>query len=279
MRYLDTLVQTDRLTVVMVEHVFNIPRVLTLATTVWTLAEGHLTVESKDAVQRNPGITTVSNLHDWLKEIAGPGGRVETHELKQGARLTTAIPKSTEDASVILEVKDLVVRRGYRTVLGGFSLTLRKGQLTLLEAPNGWGKSTLLDTIAGVLQQQTGEITFNGEFINTLSTDKRIQKGMGYLRARESVFGSLSIAEHQKLSKGTSLGFGENSHNGHIKANLLSGGQKQKLLIEMLPNARVYLLDEPFIGLDKTAISRLSESLGKMVAQGRTVLMAMPEGV
>jgi ABC-type branched-subunit amino acid transport system ATPase component len=276
MRYLDSLVHTDGLTVVIVEHVFNIPRVLNLATTVWTLADGHLTVEAKDKVKNNPRATVILNLQDWLKEVAGPEGRVETHDLKEGARLTTAIPKDTENAPIILEVKDMVVDRGYRTVLDGLSLKLCKGQLALLEAPNGWGKSTLLDTITGVLRQQSGEIIFDGESINALSTDKRILKGIGYLRSRESVFDSLSIAEHQKLSKGLNLGFGENSHNGHIKANLLSGGQRQKLLIEMLPNTSVYLLDEPFIGLDVLTVPVLSKKLSKEIEQGKTILVVVP---
>lgn len=66
-------------------------------------------------------------------------------------------------------------------------------------------------------------------------------------------------------------------NNGHIRASLLSGGQRQNLLIEMLPDVSLYLLDEPFIGLDKGAISMLAENLGSVIAQGQTILMAMPE--
>jgi branched-chain amino acid transport system ATP-binding protein len=176
-------------------------------------------------------------------------------------------------------VTDLVVRRGYRTVLDRFSICLRKGQLTLLESPNGWGKSTLLDAIAGVLPAQSGEIVFNGDQIHALAASKRIKKGMSYLRSREAVFGSLSIAEHQKLSRGTSVTFGENSHNGHIKANLLSGGQRQKLLIEMLPKAGMYLLDEPFIGLDRRSVTSLQNGIEQIVRTNKTIMIATPENV
>lgn len=277
MRYLDTLVHTNGLTVVIVEHVFNIPRVLDLATTVWTLADGHLTVESKDKVWRNPKITTVFNPYDWLKEVAGPGGKVETQELKQGARLTSAIPSGTENAPVVLEVKDLVVRRGYRTVLDGLSLKLHRGQLTLLEAPNGWGKSTLLDIITDVLPLQSGNIILNGESINSLSTDKRVRRGLGYLRSRKPVFGSLTISEHKRLPEGSNFIFSGHSQDGDTKANLLSGGQRQKLLIEMLPDASVYLLDEPFIGLDAGSIPLLLKELSRLIAEGKAIMVVMPE--
>ncbi len=277
MRYLDALVRTDGLTIVLVEHVFNIPRVLDLATTVWTLADGGLTVENTEAAQRSPRSDEGLRLHSWLNEVAGPDGKVVSRDLRGGVRLTTAIPKGTEDAPVALEVTDLVVRRGYRTVLDRFSICLRKGQLTLLESPNGWGKSTLLDAIAGVLPAQSGEIVFNGDQIHALAANRRIEKGMSYLRSREAVFGSLSIAEHQKLSRGTSVTFGENSHNGHIKANLLSGGQRQKLLIEMLPKAGMYLLDEPFIGLDSHSVSQYAEYLQQQIGGNKTIFMAMPE--
>jgi ABC-type multidrug transport system ATPase subunit len=57
----------------------------------------------------------------------------------------------------------------------------------------------------------------------------------------------------------------------------LSGGEKQKLLIEMLPEADVYLLDEPAIGLDKGSIEKLAELIKQMIEKGKTLLITVPE--
>lgn len=59
----------------------------------------------------------------------------------------------------------------------------------------------------------------------------------------------------------------------------LSVGEKQKLLIDMLPDADVYLLDEPMIGLDKIAISRISERIRQIVKERKTILITVPESI
>ncbi len=276
MQYLHTLVHTNGLTIIIVEHVFNIPRVLELATTVWTLENGNLTVESKEEERKHSVTISDSDIFFGLKEIAGSCGTIETHDLFHGAKFTTVIPKGTEEAPVVLEVRDMVVKRGYRTVLDGLSLNLRKGQLTLLEAPNGWGKSTLLDAIAGIHRVQSGSIMLNGQRIDKLPTDRRIIKGVSYLRTQQPVFGSLTISEHKRLS-GSKANIFNNSTNDNMKADLLSGGQKQKLLIEMLPDSDVYLLDEPFLGLDKEAIKRVVGVIEEKIGEKRSILITIPE--
>lgn len=277
MQYLHNLVNTNGLTIVIVEHVFNIPKVLELATTVWTLENGSLSVQDREDVKRHPD-TASSNIYAWLKDLAGSEGTIETGDFINGARLTTVSPKGEEKPSVALEVKNMTIKRGYRTILDGLSLSLRKGQLTLIEAPNGWGKSTLLDAISGIHPTQSGSIIMNGQSIDELTTDKRVLKGLTYLRTQQPVFGSLSVSEHKKLS-GSKADIFSNSINGNARADLLSGGQKQKLLIEMLPDSDIYLLDEPFLGLDKEAIGKVMDRIRGMVKNGKTVLMVMPERI
>ena len=91
-----------------------------------------------------------------------------------------------------------------------------------------------------------------------------------------SVFTSLSVKEHKKLTN-TKTHLFNSSLNGDSKGSFLSGGEKQKLLIDILPDADVYLLDEPMIGLDKAAISRISERIREMIKEGKTVLITVPE--
>lgn len=278
MRYLDKLVRTDGLTIVIVEHVFNIPTVLDLATTVWTLADGNLTVENTEAAQCGGLSNEGLGLYDWLKEVAGSDGKIVSQNLQGGAQLTTVIPKGADNAPVVLDVNDLVVRRGYRTVLEGISFALKKGHLTLLEAPNGWGKSTLLDAIAGVLPAQSGTVIFNGQPIHSLETSRRIKQGMSYLRSREPVFGSLTVAEHRRLAWPTGFRFNGTRLCNGTRSNQLSGGEKQLLLIGMQPRSFLQLLDEPFFGLDSSAVLQYSQYLKQQVDKEQaTIFVAMPE--
>jgi ABC-type multidrug transport system ATPase subunit len=99
--------------------------------------------------------------------------------------------------------------------------------------------------------------------------------GLAYLRSNHVVFSSLSVDEHRKIAKTTNYLF-DIGLNGNSKGSFLSGGEKQKLLIDMLPEADVYLLDEPMIGLDKAAISKTIDMIRQLVKM-RTILITIPE--
>ena len=275
MGYLKDLVKGNSITLVIVEHVLNIPIILKLADTVWTLSNGKLTVNKVNEINEEQE-NDKNDLHDLLKTIAGENGRIYSEELPNGARLTDASPAEYDSSEVALQVKDLVVKRGIRTVINGLSLSLKKGQIAILEAPNGWGKSTLLDAIAGIHPVESGKIMLNGKEITSTPTHKRIRRGLSYLRSQMSVFSSLSVKEHKKLSNAKNHLF-NGSLNADSKGSFLSGGEKQKLLIDMLPDADVYLLDEPMTGLDEYSIQKLAGSLSRMIHCKKAVLVTIPK--
>lgn len=276
MGYLETLVKHNFITLVIVEHVFNISKILDLADTVWTLSNGKLSDSKPDKLIGGTNSERSNDIYNLLKQIAGDKGNIETEELSNGARVTTAVPVESDNSPYLLEVKDIVVKRGIRTVLNGLSFGLRKGQLTVLEAPNGWGKSTLLDSIAGIQPIESGSILLKGRDVNTIPTHKRVKLGLAYLRSRESPFTSLSVEEHKKIANTNNNLF--DSVNGK-KASCLSGGEKQKLLLEMLPEADIYLLDEPTIGLDQNSIERLTEWKKAKINENKTILITVPEKI
>ena len=257
------------------EHVFNIPKILDIADTVWTLSNGKLSVSKADDHIKKNNIES-HDVYNLIRQIAGDHCKIQTEDLPNGARLTTAAPVESNDSLKVLEVKDLLAKRGIRPVLNGISFSLKKGQLTILEAPNGWGKSTLLDAISGVCPIESGKIILKGNDINTIPTYKRIKMGLAYLRSQESPFTSLNVSEHRKLAKINNHVF-NSSLNESSKGGYLSGGEKQKLLIEILPEADIYLLDEPMIGLDVEAIERILSKLNKLIESGKTILITVPE--
>lgn len=274
MKYLETIARESAITIVIVEHVFNIPTILKFASTVWTLSNGKVQINKAHEIMENT-VNNGNHLHDLLRQIAGDKGTIYTEQLPNGAKLTVANTDSLKESQTALEVKDLVIKRGIRTVIDGLSLTLKAGHLYLLEAPNGWGKSSLLDVIAGIHPSESGRIILRGEEINSLPTYSRIKKGITYLRSQQSVFTSLSVEEQRRLAKTEGRLFG-NTLNCKTKGGNLSGGEKQKLSIEMLPESDIYLLDEPMIGLDDEALKSFIKTVKNLIYKSKTILTAVP---
>jgi len=272
LQYLESLVREKLITLVIVEHLFNIPHIVKIADTVWTLSHGKLTVNKTGNSNENE--SELHELKEFLNSIAKDGGRIMSEELPHGARLTTAVISEDIVSNEVLKIDKLTVKRGIRKVIDGLSLSLKKGNLYILEAPNGWGKSSLLDAISGIHMGESGTITLNGREISALPVHKRIKAGLAYLRSDRNVFSFLSVEEHRKLSQS-----GRHLFNGSLnesdKGSFLSGGEKQKLLIEILPDADVYLLDEPFSAIDPQGVSTLFNYLRECATKA-AVLITVP---
>ena len=114
-----------------------------------------------------------------------------------------------------------------------------------------------------------------GEAINSLPTYSRIKKGITYLRSQQSVFTSLTVEEQRRLAKTDGQLFG-NTLNCETKGGNLSGGEKQKLLFDLLSYSDVNLFDEPMIGLDWKTISVLSNKIWQIYKDKRIILITVP---
>lgn len=196
MGLLESLAQDENITLVIVEHVFNIPRVLDLATKVWTLDSGKMTSEEPAEVRAEIA-HAADGISGLIREAARSDNEIMNQSLTGGARLSTLGAPDYNAKDSILEVKDLVVFRGRRLVIGekgqdgrimGLSFSLKRGQLAVLQALNGWGKTTLLEAIAGILPIKQGLIKFDGRSIQDLPPWERARLGMGFLQARNHAF-------------------------------------------------------------------------------------------
>jgi ABC-type branched-subunit amino acid transport system ATPase component len=283
-KLLQTLARERGVTLVIIEHVYNIPKIMELATAVWTLDRGKLTIETCDRILAEKQISGGS-IQDWLTELAGTQGKIVNHHLLGGAILSTVIPVGRERGEPILEVEDLVVYRGKRLVIGqqaedgsisGLSFSLYKGQLSILQAPNGWGKTTLLDAIAGLSPIARGQIRLNGQPIKSLPIWERARKGLAYLRSREQVFLSVTVREMLRLS-------GVDNISDRVQSLLdkkvseLSGGERQRVTIVCIQRVavNVYLLDEPFGALDLAGMKVVQRMLETLIDECNC-LVALP---
>jgi ABC-type branched-subunit amino acid transport system ATPase component len=272
------------LTLVIVEHIFNIPRVLQLATTVWTLAEGRVAGESVAEAQELAVGST--DLGDWLVSLAGEGGKIEDRFLAGGALLSVVRPQRVVLGEVVLEVEDLVIYRGKRLVIGelgednqvrGLSFCLRRGELAVLQAPNGWGKTTLLEGLAGLLPIDRGKIRLLGKPIEGLAVWERVRLGLSFLQARDNVFPSLRVRDVLKLARVKQI---PETIQGLLTKQMsdLSGGEKQKVIISYFlkeSSFKMGILDEPFAALDSYSTPKFQTNLINSLLE-KCFLVALP---
>lgn len=290
MAMLESLVHGLQLTLVIVEHVFNIPRILDLATTVWTLGDGHLTVEPPAAVRSEVQCAIGDGLRAWMRQVAGGDEHIATETLAGGARLYRLRPvvrgATSGDGESVLEVENMVVRRGRRLVVGqaggegviaGLSFRVARGEICVLQAPNGWGKTTLMEAISGLLPIAAGKVRLLGQDITRQPAWARHRVGLSFLQARDQMFPDLRVREMLGLA---SVPKPPVELDGLVdrRSSDLSGGERQKVAIACaLGSARTQMavIDEPFSALDVPAL-RAVWSLLEEQSRNCAMLIAVP---
>ncbi|MGH8554788.1 MAG: cytochrome c biogenesis heme-transporting ATPase CcmA [Gammaproteobacteria bacterium] len=184
-------------------------------------------------------------------------------------------------ASPTLEARDLCCRRGDRLLITGLSFTLARGEILQITGANGAGKTTLLRMIAGLTQPESGTLHWRGQPLETVRS--AYLRDLIYVGHADGVKGSLSVAENLSLASAL--------HGGGIPINAalqrlglgdladtlthrLSAGQRRRLaLARLLVNqACLWLLDEPFTAMDKTAIKTVASMLEGHAACGGLVI-------
>ncbi len=276
------LAREHRVTMVIIEHVWNAHHILAFANRIWTLQNGKLTSEAP-----GPYRATIDSSAD-TEVLVADLAPVETHELPRGARLVVYRRQSTASSEPLLEARKLVVCRGRRPVIGelsldgtiprGMDLTLHAGDLAILKAPNGWGKTTLFEALAGILRVASGSVRLLGEDVTSTGPWDRSRVGLHLLRASDRVFSSLTVDETFALSNGGVLpAYLAPLRHQHV--HHLSGGEQQMVCLGEMTSSRkhVYLLDEPFSALDAQRMVDTFGAIRELVCRERTaVLIAVP---
>lgn len=183
----------------------------------------------------------------------------------------------------IIEVEDLVVRYGKRTVLDGINLKIRRGETFVILGGSGCGKSTLLRNLVGLMRPYSGRILIDGQDFTAMTDEERIEvrKKMGMCFQGSALFNSMTISdnvalplrEHTKLEESTIeimtniklelVGLGG---FGHLMPAQLSGGMKKRagLARAMAMDPEMIFYDEPSAGLDPIVAAGLDALIRKM---------------
>jgi branched-chain amino acid transport system ATP-binding protein/neutral amino acid transport system ATP-binding protein len=285
---LTSLMQRERVTVVIVEHVFNMRRILNLAKTVWTLRDGKITAEAASHAATELEASFSSVLQKLLGQFVRPGHRVHEHSLYNGATLfrITGEVGSSRSSSPVLDVRSLAVRRNGRLIIGhqltngavqGLSLELSQADVVILYAPNGWGKSTLFESLSGMIPATQGQVLLHGVDITHFATWKRSRLGLQFLSARNNLFPELTVSDFNALRQSRSSKV-DHCHNAMRLVGSLSGGERQRLALANMPSqGAVVLADEPFLGLDSGSITIACRQLVDFVDKmSGTLFVALP---
>ncbi len=184
--------------------------------------------------------------------------------------------KSFKKNNVILKLEKISLKFGRKTILDSLNLNLNDGQILGLLGPNGVGKSTIFNIITGLVSPDYGSIIINSEKVNKFPIFERTLKfKIGFVPQSGGFFHDMTVNENlnaiaeitqknksARIEKVNSLiSKFELEPVRDIKAKLLSGGQRKKLVIAiaLISDPKILLLDEPFAALDVMTIKILQE--------------------
>lgn len=171
-----------------------------------------------------------------------------------------------------LKLENVAVIRGNRLVLNGLSVQASAGEIIWVRGANGTGKSTLLRLIAGLLPSVSGAVRVDSKVAladENLALDPNVPVGKA-LRFWADMDGASASDRDGALSDMDLHALSE------IPVRFLSTGQRKRASIArvLTSNVAIWLLDEPYNGLDSASCARLDAAILRHAASGGIVLVA-----
>jgi len=189
----------------------------------------------------------------------------------------------------VIEIRDLHTYRGLNYVLQGVELDIPDGQCTVLLGRNGMGKSTLVQTIMGLLRPRGGSVRMDGTDLVGRPPFAIARQGVALVPQGRRVFPSLTVEENLTLGARAPQSadgapwtldrvyelFPNLGQRRRHRGNQLSGGEQQMLAIgrALLTNPRLLLMDEPSEGLAPVIIERVGQVIADLRRQGLAIFL------
>ena len=191
---------------------------------------------------------------------------------------------------VLLETVEMQTGYGDLRVVRDASITVRRGEITVLLGRNGAGKTTTLRGITGLNKVTGGSLRYLGEDITGIPAAKRVRRGISYVQEGKRVFHDLTV-EQNLLLGGFSTGVGKRALAGSVEeiyelfpilaekralaAASMSGGQQQMLAIgqALMAKPQLLILDEPSQGLAPGIVKEVMQRVHALKQTGIGILL------
>jgi urea transport system ATP-binding protein len=191
----------------------------------------------------------------------------------------------------LLDIRGLNVFYGESHILRDVDLSVAPGEMVCLIGRNGVGKTTLLKTVIGLLEQRSGELQLQGRDLEGLPPHARARVGVGYVPQGREIIPQLTVRENLLLGlEALPGGMARNRHIDPVVFELfpilekflarrggdLSGGQQQQLAIAraLLGKPKLLLLDEPTEGIQPSVVLDIERAVRRIIATtGISVLL------
>ena len=191
-------------------------------------------------------------------------------------------------ADTLLAVNDLHVSYGAIKAVRGISFEIKKGEIVTLIGANGAGKSTTLNTVAGLIKPDEGSVEFKGESIIGVKAHKIVERGLALCPEGRRVFSQMSVAENLDMGGYTRSDAENRETIEHVYerfprlrermeqfAGTLSGGEQQMLAMgrALMSKPDLLMLDEPSMGLAPILVQEIFDIIKELNEAGTTILL------
>jgi branched-chain amino acid transport system ATP-binding protein len=188
----------------------------------------------------------------------------------------------------LLKVEDIHVYYGNIHAIKGISFEVNEGEIVTLIGANGAGKSTTLNTVAGLLRPRSGSISFEGKNLSGIPASKIVSLGMAMCPEGRRVFQQMSVKENLEMGgytrpAGEIEGALANVYGRFPRlkererqiAGTLSGGEQQMLAMgrALMSKPKLLMLDEPSMGLAPLLVEQIFDIVAELHAAGTTILL------
>jgi len=189
----------------------------------------------------------------------------------------------------MLEVKNLEVYYGVICALKGISFEVNEGEIVSLIGANGAGKTTMMQSVVGLIPKKSGSVIFNGHDITKTPCHKIVQLGMTQVPEGRRIFQELSVYENLMMGAYTirdQQKFKEDLESIYERfprlaerrnqiAGTLSGGEQQMLAMSraLMSHPKLLMLDEPSMGLAPILVDQIFSIIKELHDTGTTILL------
>jgi ABC-type branched-subunit amino acid transport system ATPase component len=223
------------------------------------------------------------------REVSSAPGASGVDEATEVGEAAAGSKAAKEPESAVLDVRDLSVSYGAVNAVRGASLRVAAGEVVALIGANGAGKSTILNTLSGLIRPDSGKATFDGLDLTTAKPSAIVRHGLVQIPegreilARQTVLENLELATWGRTARAAATEDVEAAmrrfpilgERRAMRAGTLSGGEQQMLAIArgLLARPRLLLLDEPSLGLAPQMVDEVFAAIEEIHRDGTTILL------